>query len=610
MDKKRGNKKNLEPHLGLTQMNKAQEQEKKPLLRFWRNWLAKQKGILAFSALMMIIVAISTTAQSFLVGVIIDALAAIYETPHKIIRFGFDAKAIATYGPFVIIAASLGRGIGWYTSNYATNIAAMRATTDLQNDLFAKVLTLDYSRIIKEQSGAFSARFLNDINSIREAVLKVANSLVREAFTLIGVLIAMLIADWQLALVTFFILPIAYYPVDMIGRKIRKSAGQAQEQASQLSGVIEESLGGIRLVKTYSLEDAETKRVGKSLAERMILLLKIIEQRGRLLPILEILGGIAIASVLSFAAYRIANGQSSVGNLMTFIVALLGASASLRSFGDMNNQLQEGISGLHRFYEIFDEEPSIKSPENPIHLKRAKGEIQFENVDFSIGEKQILNNINFKAEIGRTIALVGLSGAGKSSIINLVPRLFDVDKGKITLDGIDIRDLDLFDLRGQIALVSQDAILFENTIAQNVCFGAGNKSDEEITKALKDAACDFVFDLPNNIHAMVAPKGSNFSGGQKQRLALARAILRDAPIILLDEPTSALDSETEAKIAHSLAIFCKNRTTLVVAHRLSTIANSDKILVMSKGEIIETGTHDELLKQNGQYAELAKLQLR
>ncbi|MBN8649686.1 MAG: ABC transporter ATP-binding protein, partial [Caulobacterales bacterium] len=413
----------------------ALNHEKKPLLRFWRGWLTKQKSILAFSAVMMAIVAISTTAQSFLVGVIIDALAAIYETPNKIIRFGFDAKSIATYGPFVIIAASLGRGIGWYSSNYATNIAAMRATTDLQNDLFAKILTLDYSRIIKDQSGAFSARFLNDINAIREAVLKVANSLVREALTLVGVLAAMFIADWQLALVTLFILPIAYFPVDLIGRKIRKSAGLAQDQASKLSGVIEESLGGIRLVKTYSLEKAETTRVGNSLAERMILMLKIIEQRGRLLPILEILGGIAIASVLSFAAYRIANGQSSVGNLMTFIVALLGASASLRSFGDMNNQLQEGISGLYRFYEIFDEEPLIKSPQNPIHMNRAKGEIKFENVYFSIGDKKILSDINFTAEIGKTIAFVGLSGAGKSSIINLVPRLFDVNDGQITLDG-------------------------------------------------------------------------------------------------------------------------------------------------------------------------------
>lgn len=588
----------------------AEAKQSKPIMRFWRTWLSKQKAILAFAAIMMVIVAFAVSAQSFMVGFVIDALANLGTNPDKIIKFGFSAKQIAFYGPIAVVIISLLRGIGWYTSNVATNIASMRATTDLQNDLFAKVLTLDYARITREQSGAFSARFLNDINAIREAVLKVTNSLVKESFTLIFMVGMMLYMDWQLALVTLFILPLAYLPVDMIGRKIRKSASHAQEQASHLSGVIEESLGGIRLVKTYSLEKSEAKRVENALIARMKLMLRMIEQRGRLLPILESMGGIAVAAVIAFAAYRISQGQSTVGNLMAFIASLLNASASLRSFGDMNNQLQEGISGLHRFYEILDEEPSIKDAPNPIHIERAKGEIEFKNVDFSIGETKILNNISFNAEVGKTIAFVGASGAGKSSIINLIPRLFDVSGGAIYLDGIDIRQIELKNLRDQIALVSQDAILFETTIAQNVCFGAGQKSEKEIINALKQAACDFVFELPDGINSHVAPKGSNFSGGQRQRLALARAILRNAPILMLDEPTSALDSENEAKIQISLNEFCKNRTTLVVAHRLSTVANADKILVMANGEIVETGTHNELLEKGGIYSDLAKLQLR
>jgi ATP-binding cassette, subfamily B, bacterial MsbA len=583
--------------------------EPRPLLRFWRGWLSKQKPILIFASIMMVIVAAAQSMQSVLVGLIIDALAHLRNQPEYIVRFGLSSQWISFWGPWIIVLTSLGRGIGWYFSNYTTNIAAMRATTDLQNDFFAKLLTLDYARITKEQSGAFSARFLNDINAIREAVLKVANSLVREALTLFGVIAAMIFADWQLAIVTLFILPIAYYPVDAIGRKIRKSSGLAQDQATQLSGVIEESLGGIRLVKTYSLETSETQRVADSLEKRLNLLLKVIEQRGRLLPILEVLGGIAIAAVLAFAAYRINLGQSTVGALMTFISALLLASGALRQIGDMNNQLQEGLAGLHRFYEILDEEPAIKNAPNPIKIDKAKGEIEFKNVKFSIGDKEILRDISFKVNIGETIALVGLSGAGKSSIINLVPRLFDINDGAIELDGIDIRKLDIGSLRNQIALVSQDAIMFENTIAQNVCFGAGEKTRTEIENALKNAACDFVFELADGIDSMVAPKGSNLSGGQKQRLAIARAILRDAPILLLDEPTSALDSENEAKIANTLNEFCKNRTTLVVAHRLSTVANADKILVMAQGEIIETGTHQELIELGGQYAELAKLQL-
>ncbi len=558
---------------------------------------------------MMIIVAISVNAQALMVGIVADALANLHDNPNKIIKFGITAQHAAAIIPFAIIIVSLLRGIGWYVSNVATNIASMKATTDLQSDLFTKILTLDYSRIIKEQSGAFSSRFLNDINAIREATLKFANSFVRETFTLIFTLFMMVNADWQLAIITLILLPIAYFPVSIIGKKIRKSAAVAQGQASQLSGVIEESLGGIRLVKTYSMEDVESARVTKSLVHRMQLVLKVIEQRGRLLPILEILGGVAVASVIAFATYRIANGQSTVGNLLTFVVSLINASASLRTFGDMNNQLQEGVAALNRFYEILDEEPNITSKENAIKLDKAVGNIKFEDVFFKVGDNEILKGISFSVNAGKTIALVGASGAGKSTIINLLPRLFDVTSGRILVDEYDIRDLDLLSLRNKIALVSQDAVLFETTIAENVCFGAGQKSEAEIIAALKDAACDFVFKLPDGIHSMVAPRGSNFSGGEKQRLSIARAILRNSPILLLDEPTSALDSENEAKIAQTLDRFCENRTTLVVAHRLSTVRNANTIMVMQQGNIVETGTHNELIAKGGIYSELAKLQL-
>ncbi|WP_240007905.1 ABC transporter ATP-binding protein [Pseudaquidulcibacter saccharophilus] len=583
--------------------------QQNPLLRFWNGWLKHQTPTLILAAIMMIIVAISVNAQALMVGIVADALANLRDNPNKVIKFGVTAKQAAAIIPYAIVIVSLLRGIGWYVSNVATNVASMKATTDLQSDLFSKILTLDYSRIIKEQSGAFSARFLNDINAIREATLKVANSFVRETFTLIFTLFMMVNADWQLAIITLILLPIAYFPVSIIGKKIRKSAAVAQGQASQLSGVIEESLGGIRLVKTYSMEDIESARVTKSLLHRMQLVLKVIEQRGRLLPILEILGGIAVASVIAFATYRISTGQSTVGNLLTFIVSLINASASLRTFGDMNNQLQEGVAALNRFYEILDEKPNIKNKDNAIKIDRVVGNIKFEDVFFKVGDNEILKGISFSVKAGKKIALVGASGAGKSTIINLLPRLFDVTSGKILVDDYDIRDLDLLCLRNQIALVSQDAVLFETTIAENVCFGAGQKSEAEIIAALQDAACDFVFKLPDGINSMVAPRGSNFSGGEKQRLSIARAILRNSPILLLDEPTSALDSENEAKIAHTLDKFCENRTTLVVAHRLSTVRNADTIMVMQQGNIVESGTHNELIDKGGIYSELAKLQL-
>lgn len=580
-----------------------------PIQRFWQYWLKRQWLLLVVSSIFMAIVAIASSLYPKIIGTIIDGLGNLAAHPEKQIWANLKASDIALLGPIAVIIISMIRGVFWYLSTVTTNKAALASTTDLQNDFFAKLLTLDYAHIIKEQSGAFASRFLNDVNAIREAVLKVSNSLVRDTLTIIGLTIAMFDADWQLALVTLLILPIAIFPVTLIGTRLRKIAGQSQIQASQLSGTIEESLGGIRLVKTYGMETSEAKRVGVALKDRMNILLKAVEQKGRIDPILELLGGLAIAGVLAFAAYRINSGAASVGDLMAFITALLLVSQSVRSLGNMNTILQEGVAGLQRFYAIFDEEPKIRDAIDAFEILEPKGEIEFKDVSFEYDGKPAINGISFKAKRGQTIAFVGPSGAGKSTIINLVPRLFDVSAGAITIDGIDIRNIKLPSLRGAIALVSQDAIVFEATIAQNLCFGIEAKSDAEIEAALRAAACDFVFKLPNNIHTMIGPKGSSLSGGERQRLSLARAILRDAPILLLDEPTSALDSENEAKIAKSLEIFCKDRTVLVVAHRLSTVKNANKIMVMESGKIAESGTHDALIKRGGLYAELARLQL-
>lgn len=582
---------------------------KRPIQRFWENWLSQQWGLLIASSIFMAFVALASSLYPKIIGTIIDGLSALGSNPQKIIWHGLSAKDIAFWGPLIVIAISMVRGVFWYLSIVTTNKAALSATNDLQNDLFAKLLQLDYAHIIKEQSGAFASRFLNDVNAIREGVLKVSNSLVRDTLTIIGLTIAMIDADWQLALVTLFILPIAIFPVTLIGTRLRKIAGQSQTQASKLSGAIEESLGGIRLVKTYSMEADEAKRVGAALEERKNLLLKSVEQKGRIDPILELLGGLAIAGVLAFAAYRIIAGAASVGDLMAFITALLLVSQSVRSLGNMNTILQEGVAGLERFYAIFDEEPKIQDAANAVELIAPNGEIEFKKATFEYDGKAAIKDISFSAKRGQTIAFVGPSGAGKSTIINLVPRLFDVNSGAIEIDGIDIRQIKLSSLRGAIALVSQDAIIFEATIAQNICFGIGQRTDAQIEAALKSAACDFVFKLKNGIHTMIGPKGASLSGGERQRLSLARAILRDAPILLLDEPTSALDSENEAKIAKSLEIFCKNRTVLVVAHRLSTVKDADKIIVMESGRIAETGTHSALIKKGGLYAELARLQL-
>lgn len=578
-------------------------------MRFWRECLSNELPLLIIAALLMAIVALTSTSYPILIGAIIDGLSNLVNAPDKIIGLNFTARDFVAIGPILIILVSTIRGVTWYFSTVTTNKAALFSTTRLQDQLFQKLLSLDFGRLSGEQSGAYSARFLNDVNAIREGVLKLANSLVREVLTLIGVVGAMFYADWQLAAVALLILPIAIFPINLIGNKLRKTARAAQDQASELSGVVEESLGGVRLVKTYGMEAQEAARVNNALHQRMDLLMKTIEQRGRIDPILEVLGGLAIAAVFAFAAMRISTGDSSVGDLMSFITSLLLAAQSVRSLGNMNSTVQEGMAGLMRFYQILDEEPLItdKLDAKPINGKIKK--LEFENVGFWHGDQQIIKNINFAVKSGQKIAFVGASGSGKSTIINLVPRLFDVGIGEVTIDDIDLRDLKIEDLRKNIALVAQDATMFEATIAQNIAFGLAGATKEQITEALKQAACDFVFELPNGIETMVGPRGSSLSGGERQRLSLARAILRNAPILLLDEPTSALDSENEAKISQSLETFCKDRITLVVAHRLSTVRDADLILVMNEGEIIERGTHEELIANNGFYAELAKLQI-
>jgi ATP-binding cassette, subfamily B, bacterial MsbA len=390
---------------------------------------------------------------------------------------------------------------------------------------------------------------------------------------------------------------------------LRKTATKAQEQAGDLSGVVEESLGGARLVKTYGLELSESARVGKALQTRMGLLLHMAEQKGRVDPILEVLGGIAIAGVFGFAGYRIAQGAASVGDLFAFIAALLTAAQSIRSLGGLNTVLQEGLAGLERFFAVFDEVPTIADGVDAVELPAGSGEVAFEHVNFNWPSgAPALRDVSFVATSGQTLALVGPSGAGKSTILNLVPRLFDPLNGRILIDGMDTSKVTMNSLRARIALVSQDATLFDASIAENVAMGLPSATREAIKSALTAAACDFVNRLENGIDAGVGPRGSRLSGGERQRLSLARAILRDASILLLDEPTSALDSESESRVQDALDRFAANRTTIVVAHRLSTVRRADLILVFDQGHIVEQGTHDQLIARGGLYRDLAALQ--
>jgi subfamily B ATP-binding cassette protein MsbA len=581
------------------------------LKRFWAGWLKPYQGLLVTATFLMVVVALASASYPVLFGQIIDALAQLSKGSAHGSETGadFSPEQIAFLGPLVLIATALVKSIALYGSTVLTNRVALSSTTALQQDLFAKLLGLDYARLAGEASGAFAARFLNDVNAVRDAVLRAANSFIRDLLTLIGVIGVMIWSDWQLALVTLIILPLAIGPVTAIGARLRLTATDAQAQAGDLAGVVEESLGGARLVKTYGLEASESNRVGKALETRRGLLLHMAEQKGRVDPILEVLGGIAVAGVFGFAGFRISQGAASVGDLFAFIASLLTAAQSIRSLGGLNTVLQEGLAGLERFFAVLDETPTIGDKIDAKDLPEGKGEVIFENVSFNWPDgTTALSDVSFQAKPGQTLALVGPSGAGKSTILNLVPRLFDPLSGRVLIDGTAIADVKLSSLRARIALVSQDATLFDASIADNVAMGLSDASRPAIKAALDAAACDFVDRLEAGIDAPVGPRGSRLSGGERQRVSLARAILRDASILLLDEPTSALDSESEARVQQALDAFAANRTTIVVAHRLATVRRADLILVFDQGRIVEQGTHETLIAQGGLYRDLAALQ--
>jgi ATP-binding cassette, subfamily B, bacterial MsbA len=582
--------------------------EPKPLRRFWHGWLKQQTGLIWLTAMLAAVVALGAASYPVLFGWIIDALAAL--SGAKPTDAPLSPQQMVIWGPIVVVLATLIRGLGLYGLTVVTNRIAMTSTTKLQQDLFAKLLQLDFARITSEQSGAFSARFLNDVNAIRDAVIKVVNAAGKDILSLILLIGVLLLADWQLALVAIIIMPLAVWPVVAIGRRLRKAAARAQEQAGSMSGAVEESLGGVRLVKTYGLEAAEAARVGGALEKRRQLMLRMVELRGRVEPILETLGGLAVGGVFAFAALRIGSGATTVGELSAFITSLLAASQNVRSIGGLATAVQEGQASLQRFYAVLDETPQVLDQPDAIALPKGDGRVTFDQVSFTYADAPALNGLSFDILPGQTVALVGPSGAGKTTVFNLIARLYEATSGMVLVDGHDVRSVTVESLRQRLALVSQDATLFDATVRENLAMGKGDADDATIVAALKQAACDFVFESPLGLDAPVGPRGNQLSGGQRQRLSLARAILRDAPILLLDEATSALDAESEARIQAALADFSKNRTTLVIAHRLASVRDADRILVMDKGAVVEDGSHDSLMAKGGLYADLAKLQFQ
>jgi subfamily B ATP-binding cassette protein MsbA len=418
--------------------------------------------------------------------------------------------------------------------------------------------------------------------------------------------------DWMLTLVVFAIYPVAVLPMSSISRRLRSVARRTQSELGDMTSRLTEQLAGARLIKAFRLENYAMERLNGNFEQVFRLRMKALRTRGRTGPALEALAGLIIACVVAFAYWRIAAGISTVGDFMGFVTALLLASQPIKSLGAVATTTAEGLAAAERFYELLDEKPTVVDRPGALPLAVKAGAIDFDNVGFSYATATVPAVIGLSLAVpgGKTVALVGRSGGGKSTVINLVARLFDVSSGGILIDGQDLRDVTLASLRQAIAIVSQEVTLFDDTIRANIALGRLDASEADIVAAAKAAAAhEFVTAQPHGYDTVIGDSGLRLSGGQRQRLALARAILKDAPILLLDEATSALDTESERLVQEALTRFTRNRTTLVIAHRLSTVQRADLICVMDQGRLVEVGTHADLLARDGGYARLCRSQM-
>ena len=513
--------------------------------------------------------------------------------------------------PF-LIGVPIISGLANYWQRILTNDIALNAIGEMQKQMFDSAHSADYAEFTKEPIGNLISKFTNDVTVISNTIIRTLGNVFRDALMVIALIGTMLWHSWELSL-TMTVFLIALLPIIHISRKMRGSARDVQVHIGTITSQLKESFGAARLVKTYDLQETENKRLGRSFDKRIKLFLKLITQQARVDPILEVVGGLAIAGIVVTGVYLVNAGRATGGEIAAVLTALLVLSPRLRALGTLNNVIQEGLAAVTRIFAVIDKRPTITTESEAIELDNVSGNVELKAVTFIYPDgTNALSDVSFTAKQGETVALVGPSGGGKSTIINLIPRLYDATSGEISIDGYDIKTITLESLREHIALVSQDVTLFDDTVAANISLGDLSANEEAVIQAAKDAdAHDFIMALPDGYNTRLGEDGLSLSGGQRQRLSIARAMLRNAAILLLDEATSALDAVSEAKVQETLERLSVGRTCIVIAHRLSTVQKADCIYVMDKGHIVESGTHQSLLKKpTGVYARLSKLQFQ
>lgn len=511
--------------------------------------------------------------------------------------------------PFAIIAIFIFRALCRYLNDYFMRTAAQLAVQDVRNEIFRKNVFLDLRFFHRNKTGSLMSRVVNDVGMMQDGVGGIITSLFRDFIGLVTLLGVIFYRDWELALISILVIPVTIYPAKVLGTKIKKTARKGQEEAGSFASILQETLSGIKVVKAFSLENVMTELFVKANLKYYGFTQKMIKYSSLSSPIMEIITSFGIAAVIFYGGSKVMSGKMSAPEFFSFITAMALVYSPLKKLINAYNDMQRCIGASERVFEIIDATSEVIEPVNGYILKPEDNHVEFKNVSFKYLDDPILNNVNLIAEKGETIAIVGPSGGGKTTLVSLLARFFDTTEGKILVGSHNVRDITKESLMRHIALVDQETILFHDTVANNIRYGKPDATIDEVKKAAIAAfADDFIMTMPSGYETNIGDRGVRLSGGQRQRICIARAILKNAPILILDEATSALDTESEQMVQKALENLMDNKTTFVIAHRLSTVLNADKIVVLDKGVIVENGTHQELVAQNGLYSRLCSQQ--
>ncbi|HYG26216.1 MAG TPA: ABC transporter ATP-binding protein [Caulobacteraceae bacterium] len=512
--------------------------------------------------------------------------------------------------PLTIAAMAIGRALAQLVQAYIINRIGNGIVGQVQGELFSKLVRADLARLRTEHSGAYVSSVLYDAGLIREAATSGIVNYTQHSLIVIGAITVMVSNDWMLSIAVVVAAPLIAWTMRRFSKRTTKAARGAMQATSALSTAIMESLDGIKIVKIENRESHEEARVGAVIDQRQRHLVKGANARAAAAPITEALMTVVIASVLAYAGWRSLNGEMNVGAFVAFLGALGMASQSIRQLANLQTVMAEGLIAARRLFAALDVEAEVRDAPGARRLPKGEGAIRFEDVSFTYGaEAPVLDRVSLEARRGETVALVGPSGGGKSTILNLIPRFYDVTGGRVTIDGVDIREVTLASLRERIALVTQEPFLFDDTIRANIAYAQPEATQAAVEEAARQAAAhEFILSMPDGYDTLVGEAGARLSGGQRQRIAIARAFLKDAAILLLDEATSALDTESERQVQEALERLMAGRTTILIAHRLSTVRHADRIYVIDQGKVVETGSHASLVSKRGLYARLAEAQ--